>query len=98
MESNSVLFQLRRQLGWYDERKLTVGNGHANVYEGLLAGIIEDPSLVGEPPILIKINTVGSTDYYLTYNRKTSFNSGTVEGGNQVTVVRAGGKVQNRNY
>ena len=74
MVSNRVLFQLRRQLGWYDGRKLTVGNGHAISYEGFLAGIIEDPSLTGEPPILIKINTVGSTDYYLTYNRKEEFN------------------------
>lgn len=69
-----------------------MGEGHAGSYEGLLASIIEDPTDTEGPPILIKIDTVYATDYYLTYNRKEGFNSETVEGGNQVTVVSQGGE------
>lgn len=41
--------------------------------------------------MLIKVNDAGSsTDYYINYNYKAGFNSGTVEGGNQVMIVTAG--------
>ena len=69
-----------------------MGEGHAGSYGGLLASIIEDPTKTEDPPILIKINAVDATDYYLTYNRQEGFNSGTMEGGNQVTVVSQGGE------
>ena len=40
--------------------------------------------------MLLKINDLSSTDYYVAFNRQTGINSGTMEAGNQVTVTRQG--------
>jgi hypothetical protein len=42
--------------------------------------------------ILVKMNRSAGRDLFLMYNKKTGINSGTVEGGNLVTVVEANGE------
>eukprot|EP00957_Ditylum_brightwellii_P028357 2141362-Ditylum_brightwellii.AAC.1 len=64
-------------------------------YTGPLSGIVHyndsNNPIRNTNPILIKLNQESdSTDYYVTFNSKTSFNSGTAEGGNQVMIVRVG--------
>jgi len=60
-----------------------------------VAGIIEDPSVESDPPILIKLNTSTSTDYYLNFNLASSFNRGTREGANRVLITEQGGDGEN---
>jgi hypothetical protein len=84
------------QLGWYDARQYTVTNGAPTAtsslaYIGKLAGIV-DYSDGANTPVLIKLNTPGTTDYYINFNAQHGFNSQTKEGGNQVTITRAGGE------
>jgi hypothetical protein len=77
------------QLPWYNQRKMVIEQGGS--YSGELASITEDPTDISQPPMLIKINnSSSSTDHYINFNYKSSFNSGTVEGGNQVLIVTAG--------
>jgi len=89
------------QLGWYEgtNQVKTISLGGTRDYVGQLSGIINYNSadvtnnLSNTNPILIKLNQNQSPDdYYITYNAKASFNSGTMEGGNQVMVVRARGE------
>lgn len=77
------------QLGWYSDRALTIDASVNRIYEGELAGIVEDP-FTGDIPILIKLDTTSSDDYYINFNRKIDFNSGTKEGANQVMITKAG--------
>jgi len=76
------------QLGWYSDKHIQVDADGA--YSGPLMGIVNYSS--NSSPVLVKINTSSTVDYYVNFNRKTGFNSGTVEGGDQVTVVSAGGE------
>jgi len=77
------------QFGWYDDRHIVLSTSNPT-YEGQLVGIADySPS---SAPVLVKLNTATSTDYYVNFNRKTGINSGTVEAGNQVTVVEQGGE------
>jgi len=77
------------QLGWYSARSITIDAFGDRVYEGELAGIVENP-FEGNVPILIKLNTASSDDYYVSFNRKIGINSGTKEGGDQVMITKAG--------
>mmetsp|Transcript_40273 Transcript_40273/g.60406 ORF Transcript_40273/g.60406 Transcript_40273/m.60406 type:complete len:604 (-) Transcript_40273:380-2191(-) len=89
------------QLGWYEgtNQLITISTGGVRSYVGQLSGIVNYDH-VNNPnrnsnPILIKLNQNQKTnpdDYYITFNSKRSFNSETVEGGNQVTIVRASGE------
>ena len=44
------------QLGWYSTNAITIDAGGVRVYEGDVAGVIEDPSAVNVPQV-IKLNT-----------------------------------------
>jgi len=77
------------QLGWYSDSAVTIDAVANRSYEGEVASIIEDPFTV-QVPILIKLNTPSGNDYFVNFNRKTDFNSGTKEGGNQVMITKAG--------
>jgi hypothetical protein len=76
------------QLGWYSEKAVTLNKSNKKSHVGVLGGIADysDSNNI----VLVKLNTGKSTDYYVNFNRRTGINSGTVEGGNQVTVVKAG--------
>jgi hypothetical protein len=78
------------QLGWYADKAVTLDKTTNTSYVGVLGGIADYSK--SNNTVLVKLNTGSSTDYYVNYNRKSGFNSGTQEGGNRVTVVRAGGE------
>ena len=70
------------KLGWYDDRQRTVSAG---VWSGDLYGIADYGDTIDGDTVIARIP--GTTeDWYVSFNRKTGINSGTVEGGNQVLV------------
>lgn len=79
------------QVGWYDQRHRTVDAISNKTYKGNLVSILDDPNISTGDPMLVKIETGTSADYFINFNRKTGFNSGTVEGGDQVMITLAGG-------
>jgi len=78
------------QFGWYAEsRHHTVDADSNRAYLGKLVSVLDDPNITGDP-MIIKIETGTSADYFINFNRRTGFNSGTQEGGNQVLITVAG--------
>jgi hypothetical protein len=77
------------QLGWYSEKAVTLDKTNGD-YVGTLGGIADYSG--SNNTVLVKLNTGTSTDYYVNFNRKSGINSGTNEGGNQVTVVKGRGE------
>ena len=82
------------QLGWLsDSEKATWNLGDSTT-------IPQTYTLYGNPRgngdgsklHILKLNTSGSTDYYIKFNDRIGFNSQTIEAGNQVTVVTQGGE------
>ena len=78
------------QLGWYSSHHHTF-NFSDGSWSGKLIGNIDMNSAINEK-IILKLNTGTATDYYVSFNRKAGHNSGTIEGGNQVTIQRMGGE------
>jgi hypothetical protein len=76
------------QLGWNSNRHKTVSASDP-FYIGDLAGFVDNPDVDG-PPMLIKLDTPSAQDYFINFNVRASFNSGTKEGGDQVLVIQAG--------
>ena len=56
-----------------------------------LIGQVDHENVNANPSdnVVLKLNTVKETDYYVAFNRKSGFNSGTREGGNQVMITSA---------
>ncbi len=77
------------QLGWYSTNAVTISAGGLRVYEGDVAGVVEDPFNINVPQV-IKLNTPVGDDFFLNFNRRFDFNSGTKEGANQVMITKAG--------
>jgi hypothetical protein len=76
------------QLGWNSNRHKTV-SALDPFYIGNLAGFVDDPDIDG-PPMLIKLDSPSTQDYFINFNLRASFNSDTREGGNEVLIVQAG--------
>eukprot|EP00557_Chaetoceros_sp_GSL56_P002202 CAMPEP_0176500276 /NCGR_PEP_ID=MMETSP0200_2-20121128/13434_1 /TAXON_ID=947934 /ORGANISM="Chaetoceros sp., Strain GSL56" /LENGTH=640 /DNA_ID=CAMNT_0017898871 /DNA_START=1953 /DNA_END=3875 /DNA_ORIENTATION=+ len=76
------------QLGWNSNRHKTVSASDP-FYIGNLAGFTDNPDVDG-PPMIIKLDAPSTQDYFINFNVRASFNSGTREGGDQVLVVQAG--------
>jgi hypothetical protein len=76
------------QLGWYADKTVTLDKDNRS-YIGSLGGIADYSD--SDNTVLVKLDTGESTDYYVNFNRKSGFNSGVKEGGNQVTVVKGRG-------
>jgi PT repeat. len=76
------------QLGWNSNRHLVVSSAQPS-YIGEIAGFIDNPDIDG-PPMLIKLDTPSIEDYFINFNLRDAFNSGTKEGGDEVLVVKAG--------
>jgi hypothetical protein len=70
----------------------TPGTNRQTCFVGGLHGIAEYDQNDPDRTVLIKLNDSrsGQPDYFINFNRKTGINSGTVEGGNQVTITSAG--------
>eukprot|EP00571_Detonula_confervacea_P016393 CAMPEP_0172302430 /NCGR_PEP_ID=MMETSP1058-20130122/4128_1 /TAXON_ID=83371 /ORGANISM="Detonula confervacea, Strain CCMP 353" /LENGTH=626 /DNA_ID=CAMNT_0013012899 /DNA_START=109 /DNA_END=1989 /DNA_ORIENTATION=+ len=77
------------QTGWYSDKAEVVDPSAGNCFEQDVYGISDYSEGVAQV-VLVKINDSSATDFYVNFNRKNGINSGTVEGGNQVTVVRQG--------
>lgn len=77
------------QTGWYASKSTVVNPSTGGCFEGNLFGIA-DFGNAASSTVLLKINDLSSTDYYVAFNRQTGINSGTQEAGNQVTVTRQG--------
>mmetsp|Transcript_5312 Transcript_5312/g.7747 ORF Transcript_5312/g.7747 Transcript_5312/m.7747 type:complete len:247 (-) Transcript_5312:419-1159(-) len=71
------------QLGWYGNSRRLIIDSDSNDYIGPLVGIVDQIS----GPYVIKLEKAG-TSYFMNFNKKASFNSGTVEGGNQVLITK----------
>jgi len=76
------------ELGWHSNRHQVVSSLQP-FYIGEIAAFVDDPDIDG-PPMLIKLETPSDEDYFINFNRRVSFNSGTKEGGDEVLVVLAG--------
>jgi len=76
------------KLGWYKSKAVELQKGES--FSGDLSGIVDYES-EKTSTVLIRLNTETLYDYYMIYNRKAGFNSGTQEGANQVLVVVAEG-------
>ncbi len=72
------------QLGWYPNGEYTVVN---KFFEGKILGLVDYANLssANNEIIMAKIND-GIDDWYVSFNRGTGINSGTVEGRDQVLV------------
>lgn len=80
------------QLGWYSNnvQTVTLTSGLGQSYT--LVGIVNYPNdTSNENKVVLKVETGTPNDYYINFNRRTGFNSGTQEGGDQVTIVLQGG-------
>ena len=82
------------QLGWYTSNTLELNplqlSSPLNV---ALMGAVDYDVSDSSRVVLIKLNQASrSSDFYLTFNSKTGFNSGTVDGGNRVIVNIQGGE------
>ena len=65
-------------------------DANSRAYQGKLLSILDNPNISTGHPTIIKIETGTSTDYFINFNRKIGFNSGSQEGGNQVLIAVAG--------
>ncbi len=77
------------QTGWYTSKSKVISPGE--VFISKLYGIV-DYNNTALSFVLFKINDASATDLYVTYNCQSGINLGTQEGGNQVTITRAGGE------
>eukprot|EP00551_Chaetoceros_affinis_P010625 CAMPEP_0203670402 /NCGR_PEP_ID=MMETSP0090-20130426/6477_1 /ASSEMBLY_ACC=CAM_ASM_001088 /TAXON_ID=426623 /ORGANISM="Chaetoceros affinis, Strain CCMP159" /LENGTH=614 /DNA_ID=CAMNT_0050535253 /DNA_START=69 /DNA_END=1909 /DNA_ORIENTATION=+ len=74
------------QLGWYADRRATATPLTAS-WDGDLVGFAEVNSIPATSDQVILLKVEGDdVDYYVGFNRKVGINSGTQEGGNQVTI------------
>jgi len=71
------------QLGWYDDKQVSVS---FDGWEGNLIGLsdYENSNVAAGDMVIAKVDL--NESYYVSFNRKTGINSGTLEGGNQVLV------------
>ena len=71
------------QLGWYADRHVTLNSGDS--WFGNIYGLSDYTATSNDDAIVIKI-AASPDDIYVSYNRATGINAGTVEGINQVLV------------
>jgi hypothetical protein len=82
------------KLGWYSDKAVTLNKTNKTSFVGVLGGISDYSD--SNNTVLVKLNKLNSTstsrydDYYVNFNRQSGINSGTLEGGDQVTVVQGG--------
>lgn len=82
------------QLGWFsgDDALLLNENDLMNPVTVNLEGFVKPIQNGDGKTKVIKLNGPTSTDLYVAFNWKTLHNAGTVEGGDQVTIVEQGGE------
>ena len=77
--------------GWYSDRHATFQTSQGGANYKLIGQANYTPYQENsdDKKVIIKIEA-GAEDFFVMFNRKTGNNSGTVEGGNQVLVTKAG--------
>ncbi|GFH46557.1 hypothetical protein CTEN210_03031 [Chaetoceros tenuissimus] len=78
------------QRGWFALRHKVVSSNYVGELRSTLEYDPNDPNPEG-PPMLIKVANGGS-DFFIAFNRATSYNAGTKEGQNQVMITQAGNR------
>lgn len=77
------------QLGWYSEHHLTIDTSDTSngsvLYHGNLYGFVDHDNVSNDDVMIIRLNT-HFDDFYISFNRKSGFNSGTKLGGDAVMV------------
>ncbi len=76
------------QLGWFNARSKTLSSSGTTSYSGNIADMTQNPNDSSGSPIVIKMDTSSSRDYFLSFNRATGFNVDTESGANEVRIVR----------
>lgn len=78
------------QLGWYDDKTIDVA-AYAPTFNGWIGQLKEITDYNANDPqdyfVVVRLQD-GADDYYVHFNRDTSFNSGTKEGGDQVLIAK----------
>ncbi|MEM1154282.1 MAG: hypothetical protein AAGI44_09080, partial [Pseudomonadota bacterium] len=77
------------QLSWYNDKEITISQS----WSGKVIGLADYGSAASDQNVIVRAENDDGDSLFITYNRKTGINSGTREGGNQVTVVE--GRYQN---
>ena len=83
------------QLGWYDDKALTLDVATTPSWNGRLVGVAEyqHENIMSSDNVLVKITGGGvvtaSETYFIAFNRKTGINQDNVKGSDQVTIVKA---------
>jgi len=77
------------QLGWYDNKAITLGPLLALSSSAQLFGIV-DYENEGVSNVLLKLESGSYLDYYINFNRMTGFNNETQEGGDQILLTSQG--------
>ena len=78
------------QLGWFPdyhvdiEKTIPISPWTRTV--DLVGQAERNNAIISQDYMIVRIYGFGDTDYYVSYNRKTGINSGSVEGGNRVLV------------
>jgi hypothetical protein len=72
------------QLGWYSDKHATA-TPLTSSWSGNLVGVADYSEASGTDTVVLKVEG-NALDYYVGFNRKAGINSGTNEGGNQVTI------------
>ena len=79
------------QLNWFSDRELSIDVLSVDYWSGQLVGVVDYASSSPGQYVVLKIVTdFLPDDYYVGYNKKSGFNSGTKEAGNEVTVQTRG--------
>jgi len=81
------------QTGWYSDEVTVVtpgSDGFDGCFDDQVYGVADYSNGQNDQTVIVRINDPSVDDYFVTYNRKTGINSGTVEGGDTVTVTRQG--------
>lgn len=78
------------KLGWYNDKLITLNAVEENTFQGFIAGFVDYKTA---PVVLLQIVTIQPQKYFINYNKKTGFNIGTTEGGNQLLLVMDDGGV-----
>ena len=83
------------ELGWYDDKALTLDVATTPSWNGRLVGVAEyqHENIMSSDNVLVKITDGGvvtaSETYFIAFNRKTGINRDSVTGGDQVNIVKA---------
>merc|ERR1711971_566717 len=81
------------QTGWYSDEVTVVtpdADGDDGCFDDQVYGVADYSNGQNDQTVIVRVDDPSADDYFITYNRKTGINSGTVEGGNTVTVQRQG--------